>query len=88
METKFTPGPWLVSEHVTVTSDGWQNMPTKRFICTIRGFHRTKEAISEATANARLIAAAPTMASYIKSRADAGDEEAKKIWQEATNAAA
>ena len=72
MTTKYTPGPWRV---------------------TSAGFDEGTE-VNEATyvvaadphmelslANARLIAAAPTMGDYIRKRAEAGDSEAQAIWE-------
>jgi hypothetical protein len=42
--------------------------------------------LDEARANARLIAAAPSMAEYIKKRMDAGDGEAAVLWRLANGA--
>lgn len=42
--------------------------------------------LTEADANADLLAAAHLMAGYIKKRADAGDPEAAEIWRSLANA--
>ena len=76
MTTKFTPGPWLMCEsatHVTVTNAHGDAV-----------FHDDKR-ISGVMADARLIAAAPTMYEYIASSASNGCAEARKI-MEAINA--
>ena len=81
---KHTPGPWLVSLD-GFARKGWAACPTVyacdsdlRYIA----FCNDDMTVGEPTdneANARLIAAAPTMHEYIAKRADAGDNEAKQI---------
>jgi hypothetical protein len=64
---KHTPGPWWVAGKGTIRAGDtdW-----------IGGVHfRNREA------NARLIAASPTMAEYIQRKADAGDHEASAIME-------
>jgi hypothetical protein len=67
----WTPGPWQVNpqDHRFVEVDGG------RAIASAYGRD------SEALGNGLLIAAAPTMADYIKRRASDGCEEAAKIWE-------
>ncbi len=71
---RFTQGPWaqfLDRELGTVTI-----LPAER-----PGEIATVPIAGEGGANAHLIAAAPTMALYIKKRADTGDTEAIEIWE-------
>ena len=77
-KAKHTPGPWVVSDQgvgfEVDSNDGWQVAQAQQRPEDGRG-----KPSSVRLANARLIAAAPTMADYIKRRADAGDSEADKI---------
>ena len=76
MTTKHTPGPWAMREgatHVTVTNARGDAV-----------FHDDKR-IPGVMADARLIAAVPTMYEYIASSASNGCAEARKI-MEAINA--
>jgi hypothetical protein len=82
MTTKHTPGKWDVQNKGTLGTrsarhevvagtnvDGSKNLPT---IC------RMPDLSARSYANARLIAACPTMYEFIRSRAEKGDAEAKK----------
>lgn len=82
---KGTPGPWIV-----VDMGGGSHPFYVRHEYRRRGgpnLHGSAGAVAKlpsskfhnAAANARLIAAAPTMHEYIAKRADAGDNEAKQI---------
>lgn len=74
METKFTPGPWERREGAEWIIDS-----------TNAGYGRVASVglgRDEAVANAHLIAAAPTMAGYIKRKADEGCKEAAHIWEQ------
>ena len=71
----FTQGPFSVAEtrhKYDIVIRGPKNEPIA--LVLIAGFSK-----KEGAANARLIAAAPTMHEYIAKRADAGDNEAKQI---------
>ena len=75
MTGAHTPGPWTVfNTHLGVgvraTSD----------VAHCGGFD-TDRSRDEEVANARLIAAAPTMFDYIAARAAAGDPEATQIME-------
>jgi hypothetical protein len=81
-ETKFTPGPWTVIRYPGASYGLFQVQPfatrqRKRFL----GEDTTLGTREEAEANAHLIAAAPTMADYVRRRAEAGDPEAARIWE-------
>ena len=81
----FTPGPWLL--RTTPTSAGLCHIVSAAdwrgaFIYgdgIRKGVDDALPKAQELAANARLIAAAPTMHEYIAKRADAGDNEAKQI---------
>lgn len=91
MMNKHTPGPWRVGvcgstagrnfSLLAKKKNGWVN------ILKSNNFHdsNTRATTEEAEANARLIAAAPTMYEYIASSASNGCAEARKI-MEAINA--
>ena len=79
-EAKHTPGIWFVNHESKDVGDGKLSIEVDGdyFIAQV------DEGICQ-EANARLIAAAPTMYGYIELRASNGCEEAKKI-MEAVNA--
>ena len=88
MTTKFTPGPWYVG---TGTYEG-RNIYSAASVTDDEGFTyqpvvatAEDDGINCWDANARLIAAAPTMYEYIASSASNGCAEARKI-MEAINA--
>ena len=74
MNTAHTPGPWVVD--YLRTCDEIVGPKNESIAQTGSWMDSEKE---EQHANARLIAAAPTMYDYIKARADAGDTDAKNI---------
>ena len=75
----FTPGPWVVVGRLTKYVEARlvgrliQEVAACGPTMADEGYGQQQEA------NARLIAAAPTMHEYIAKRADAGDNEAKQI---------
>ena len=77
--SKHTPGPWAVVGNRTkyvearLISGLIQEVAACGPTAADEGYGQQQEA------NARLIAAAPTMHEYIAKRADAGDNEAKQI---------
>lgn len=77
--SKHTPGPWAVVGNRTkyvearLISGLIQEVAACGPTAADKGYGPQQEA------NARLIAAAPTMHEYIAKRADAGDNEAKQI---------
>lgn len=86
METKFTPGPWEALPQngagpmiVHRFETGNQMQPTG--LRLIAHMLARGNSLQQDQANARLIAAAPTMADYIRIRAADGDAEAMKIWE-------
>lgn len=87
-EPKWTPGPWRYEPHIS--DDGsellghqiWGGDGRDILYWDELGFQST------AKADAHLIAAAPTMAEFVRARALSGDEDAIKIWEQITNAAA
>ena len=88
MTTKFTPGPWYVGSG---TYEG-RNIYSVASVTDDEGFtyqpivaSAEDDGIKCWDANARLIAAAPTMYEYIASSASNGCAEARKI-MEAINA--
>ncbi len=93
----FTPGPWTAHPPATkgrqwgIVKDGNYDpsIGARRRIALL-GSPKSYDdgtANDEDRANAYLIAAAPTMAEYIKKRADAGDEEAAALWRLANGTA-
>lgn len=81
-KAKYTPGPWTTDEDDHDAPH--QNIKVKagkhHTVCTVwiddapvRDFNSTQQA------NARLIAASPTMYEYINQRASEGDAHAAKI---------
>ena len=79
MPHSFTPGPWVVVGNLTKYVEARlvggliQEVAACGPTMADEGYGQQQEA------NARLIAAAPTMHEYIAKRADAGDNEAKQI---------
>ena len=80
MQTQHTPGPWFITGGATryIEARIGDGLIQEVAACgptmaDVRGYDQQQEA------NARLIAAAPTMHEYIAKRADAGDNEAKQI---------
>jgi hypothetical protein len=84
-ETKHTPGPWATFYENRDGTDGMEYKETqvdslsplavlRADICVLAC--RDKK---EQNANARLIAACPTMFSYIQLKAEQGDEKAVEI---------
>ena len=76
----FTPGPWTIPR----PSMGFSQItgPNGELIFGLAaGSIDEKQPDDICKANANLIAAAPTMANYIVSRAMGGDSEAAAIWR-------
>jgi hypothetical protein len=71
-----TPGPWRRSKN------GFQVLTGDSFhtICRLEPLEIQR--MDEQLANARLIAASPTMYEYVSKRAERGDEEARRILEE------
>jgi hypothetical protein len=81
----FTPAPWFVSGvRATIDRQRWirvlQETPEKELAFIPFG-DRTTEEYRQCSADANLIAAAPTMADYIQRKADEGDAEAARIME-------
>jgi hypothetical protein len=74
MSEKHTPGPWKTERHSATIAIRDAN---DKIIGEIYGSITRPE--REWHANARLIAACPTMYDYIRRRAEEGDEDAVKI---------
>ena len=90
----YTEGPWtqgrtlLTGQTSQWTEEQWnQNeaienrMVFANFSNADKGISRVRVATCETKYDAMLIAAAPEMAEYIKSRADAGCERAASLWR-------
>lgn len=81
----WTAGPWRVDPNANCdvqTADGRLEIAT-----THQGVLRGgKSDAACARANARLIAAAPTMAEFVRKRALAGDADAHDIWKSLASA--
>jgi len=85
-QPKWTPGPWMVGgvrcrvagqdTHSILRYDADKNRDET--IATV--WYDPKTGLGRA--DAHLIAAAPTMADYVKRRADEGCEEAASIWEQ------
>ena len=90
-KTAHTPGPWSagalceISGWVDISIGGYPRNPVAYATPAAPGGPDERRD-SETAANARLIAASPRMYSYVESKADAGDEEAKKIIAEVSGA--
>ena len=86
--TQHTPGPWVTGG---CGDDGWRMIlgPKTRFYHAFGEAHTTgiayisvSDSEAEDLANARLIAAAPTMFNYLTKLAEGGDNEAYEILKE------
>lgn len=77
---QFTPAPWQTSGHAegcefeVLDANGG-------YIAGVAFEPDNGRMHAAARADARLIAAAPCMALYIKKQADAGDVEAAELWE-------
>jgi len=72
-----TKGPWKTSSSTLVFAEEPEGVS---IICnTLPILYDSGMTLSKATANARLIAASPTLYEFAKRRADAGDSEAKTM---------
>lgn len=78
MSVRHTPGPWRIGAGPT-TGKPCIEAADGTWICGQIINQSNME--SEGAANARLIAASPTMANYIQRKADEGDEEAQRIME-------
>jgi hypothetical protein len=74
----FTEGPWTA--YLGLPSPQYRHQIVA-FGKTVARIYCTKGDETADTANARLIAASPTMAKYIQRKADEGDLEAAKIME-------
>jgi hypothetical protein len=84
METKHTPGPWFQSHRKTAPDSYNTQVYTQNgeAICTLAWYPKPEVNGVVGTyreANARLIAACPTMYDFINKKAGEGDAEAKQI---------
>lgn len=80
MSAGFTPGPW--ARVVNKFGESVLVQPaTDRTLFLLDDGETTDWNADETEANARLIAAAPTMAAYIQRKADEGDAEALEIME-------
>jgi len=75
MTTKHTPGPWAVRYDYVVQAPSFDD---GRLVPVAQPYGVNSDG-TDLFANARLIAAAPTMYAYIEQRAAEGDEEAITI---------
>ena len=78
----WTPGPWTVHKSRTTDDVGIIGGGGCLAECFSEIRRKNENAVREQEANAHLIAAAPTMADYVKRRADEGCEEAASIWEQ------
>lgn len=83
-DTRWTPGPWVATDKrhtprndMIVETDKINGplAPNNWRIASVAAANDRGEA------NAHLIAASPTMADYIRRCAEAGDDEARTIWE-------
>ena len=90
MSPAHTPGPWRVKQtgftyfrDLTILGEDWHGEETPIAAALVRNalhpYGRADKARSEIEANARLIAAAPTMFDYLTMLAFRGDNEAHEI---------
>jgi hypothetical protein len=84
----FTPTPWKLGDYSAgyTEIDGGHGTPNAEWIglakvVTRMTGDRDKNDNPIGLANARLIAASPTMAAYIQRKSDEGDEEAARIME-------
>lgn len=89
-KTGWTPGPWRVvidddgnplSGRPSVQSSEELDCGIVHWDGFVQEFWRSARGDKEILANAHLIAAAPTMAEYIRKQAVKGDQEAADIWE-------
>lgn len=79
MTSKHTPGPWYIGKQdnfKTIINCMKETPRGIGAIATVNTLVKNKEV---SFANARLIAAAPAMYTFLEEKADQGDEKAKKI---------
>lgn len=75
MNTQYTPGPWQFKKvSVWAPTKPTEGIPVFEF-CFTGG----EEWMRTARANARLIAASPTLYEFAKRKAQSGDSEAKSM---------
>lgn len=86
-KTPWTPGPWTFYAPASWTDGLGYIRPLAEDGREIAHHGDSHRASAENLANARLIAASPTMADYIKRKAAAGCPEAQQIWEGLFNAA-
>lgn len=72
-----TPGPWVIDWNVSRLDVFSADAAT--LVATLRRSTLSSSIDSTAIANARLIAAAPTMAGSIQTKVNEGDEDAARI---------
>jgi hypothetical protein len=85
MAQQFTPAPWAVwtsGRYVEVYAAEDHAQPVVRW----HGFAQSLRPIAEQLANARLIATAPDFFSFAESRAEQGDDDARRLVTKATEA--
>jgi hypothetical protein len=87
METKFTPGPWRMETEAEPEDDSPVvyvcHAATVCDVTTICNMLPSRAAsVEQRQANAHLIAAAPTMADYVRRKAEEGCDEAARIWEQ------
>jgi hypothetical protein len=81
-QAQFTPGPWFTYDDGIIRHNGPAGvLGLKLGSPWLEEAWSYDDADAETRANARLIAAAPTMAGYIQRKADEGDAEAAAIME-------
>lgn len=78
MTTKHANGPWISVRDKEVNEILIKTKKGRKFIASL-DLHSIKTGTEENCANARLIAASPSMYDFIKSKAEKGDEDAKAL---------
>lgn len=76
-DQKFTPGKWIVDEHGLSVWSKKRGQRLCDFLVLFQGNYGPW--YEEQKANARLVAACPTMYKFIKTQAMAGCREAKEL---------
>lgn len=71
-----TPGPWRVNKYGSI---GAGERGTEPIVAMVEPFYSVDKRHGDHAANARLIAACPTMYAYIAKKAQDGDADAARI---------
>lgn len=85
-EVGFTPGPWRVGNSTVFHGSSGGKLfffPIEADEPFAKDVAYVREGYGNCVEDSRLIAAAPSLAEYVRKRAEGGDEEALRLWRQA-----